>query len=297
MTWGSVTAFCEALRPKQWTKNLLAFAAVLFARRMGDPHALANAFVAFACFCLAAGACYLVNDVMDAERDRRHPEKSRRPVASGRLSPAAAAVGAVVLMVVAVGACVAVNVDLALCVAVYIVLQLAYSFWLKHVVILDVLAIAFGFVLRAIAGALAIQVEISPWLLVCTLLLSLLLAIGKRRGELQMLDEEAANHREALGDYNPYLLDQMTAVVTSATVMAYCLYTFSERTIQDLGTTDLKYTIPFVIYGIFRYLYLVHKRGLGADPSHLLLTDRPLLATVILWVVVAGVVVYLAHPG
>jgi hypothetical protein len=153
-----------------------------------------------------------------------------------------------------------------------------------------------GFVLRAVAGALAIDVEISPWLLVCTLLLSLFLAIGKRRGELQLLDEGAADHREALGDYSQYLLDQMTGVVTSATLMAYCLYTFSERTIKDLGTTNLKFTVPFVIYGIFRYLYLVHKRGLGADPSQLLLTDRPLLATVILWAVVAAVVLYLPPP-
>ena len=297
MIWNRLVAFIEAVRPKQWTKNLLAFAAILFAKKLTDPLSLSNAYIAFGSLCLAAGACYLVNDVADAERDRRHPDKAGRPIASGRLSPTAATVGALVMMLAAVGSALSANSDLGLCVAIYIVLTLAYTFSLKQVVVLDVLAVALGFVLRAVAGAVAIQVEISPWLLVCTLLLSLFLAIGKRRGELQMLDEEAANHREALGEYSPYLLDQMTSVVTSATLMAYCLYTFSERTVHDLGTTDLKYTIPFVIYGIFRYLYLVHKRGLGADPSQLLLSDRPLLASVILWGLVAAVVLYLPRAA
>lgn len=288
-------AVIEAIRPKQWTKNLLAFAAVLFAKRLGDPEALAASYVAFGSLCLAAGACYLVNDVADAERDRRHPEKAKRPVASGRLNPTAATIVALVLMVAAVGAAFVISSDLALCVAVYIVLTLAYTFTLKQVVILDVLAIALGFVLRAVSGALAIKVEISPWLLVCTLLLALFLAIAKRRGELQML-EMAEEHRETLSEYSEYLLDQMTSVVTSAVVMAYCLYTFSERTIHETGTNNLKYTIPFVVYGIFRYLYLVHRRGLGADPSQLLLRDKPLLAAVVLWAAVAAFVLYLPPP-
>lgn len=292
MTLGILGAFIEAVRPKQWTKNLLAFAAVLFAKRLSDPESLAASFVAFGSLCLAAGACYLVNDVADAERDRQHPDKADRPIAAGRLSPVAATIGALVLMVAAVVSGSSINSDLALCIAVYTVLTLAYTFTLKHIVILDVLSIAVGFVLRAVAGALAIQVEISPWLLVCTLLLALFLAIAKRRGELQML-EFAENHRETLSEYSEYLLDQMTSVVTSAVVMAYCLYTFSERTIEQVGTPNLKYTIPFVIYGIFRYLYLVHKRGLGADPSQLLLRDKPLLAAVVLWAAVAAFVLYL----
>jgi len=289
-----VVTLIEAVRPKQWTKNVLAFAALLFARRLADPNALAMAFVAFGSLCLAAGACYLVNDVADAERDRKHPEKAHRPVASGRLSPRTATIAAIVLMLLAAGCGFTVNYDLGICIAVYIVMTLAYTFTLKHVVILDVLTISLGFVLRAVAGALAIEVEISPWLLVCTFLLALFLAIAKRRGELQML-VMAEEHRETLGEYSQYLLDQMTGVVTSAAVMAYCLYTFSSRTIQEIGSTDLKYTIPFVIYGIFRYLYLVHKRGLGADPSQLLLRDKPLLASVILWAIVSGIIVYL--PG
>ena len=292
MNLGFVGALIEAVRPKQWTKNLLAFAAVLFAKRLSDPESLVASFVAFGALCLAAGACYLVNDVADAERDRRHPDKAGRPVASGRLRPMTATVAALFLMVAAVVCGFSVNSDLALCLAVYIVLTLAYTFTLKYIVILDVLAIALGFVLRAVSGAIAIRVEISPWLLVCTLLLALFLSIAKRRGELQMLDF-AEEHRETLSEYSEYLLDQMTSVVTSAVVMAYCLYTFSERTIEQVGTPNLKYTIPFVIYGIFRYLYLVHKRGLGADPSQLLLRDKPLLAAVVLWAAVAAFVLYL----
>jgi len=292
MKAAGVLALVEAVRPRQWTKNLLAFAALLFAKRMTDPTALAESAIAFGSLCLAAGACYLVNDVADAERDRAHPEKATRPIASGRLSPRAATVAAVVLMVAAVLVGFSVNYDLAICVAVYIVATLAYTFTLKHVVVLDVLTVAFGFVLRAVAGALAIRVEISVWLLVCTFLLSLFLAIAKRRGELQML-AMAEEHREILGEYSQYLLDQMTAVVTSSALMAYCLYTFSERTVREVGSTNLKYTIPFVVYAVFRYLYLVHKRGLGADPSQLFLRDKPLLVCVILWAVVCGVILYL----
>jgi 4-hydroxybenzoate polyprenyltransferase len=285
-------ALIEAVRPRQWTKNLLVFAAVLFAKRLTDPAALADTFVAFAALCMAAGACYLVNDVADAERDRLHPDKAGRPVASGRLKPGTATVAAIVLMLAAVGSGFAVNSDLAVCVAIYLATTLAYTFTLKSVVVLDVLAIALGFVLRAVAGALAIQVEISVWLLLCTFLLSLFLAIAKRRGELQML-AMAEEHRETLGEYSAHLLDQMTAVVTSASIMAYCLYTFSDRTIHEVGSTDLKYTIPFVVYAVFRYLYLIHKRGLGADPSQLFLRDRPLLASVVLWAIVSGVILYL----
>ncbi|MBM3498051.1 MAG: decaprenyl-phosphate phosphoribosyltransferase [Armatimonadetes bacterium] len=292
MKLAGLLALIEAVRPRQWTKNLLVFAAVLFARRLTDPASLAAAFVAFGSLCLAAGACYLVNDVADAERDRLHPDKARRPVASGRLSPVAATVAAIVLMLAAIVCGFSVNADLAICVAIYIATTLAYTFTLKSVVVLDVLTIALGFVLRAVAGALAIQVEISVWLLLCTFLLSLFLAIAKRRGEMQML-AMAEEHRAALGEYTPYLLDQMTAVVTSASIMAYCLYTFSERTIHEVGSTDLKYTIPFVVYAVFRYLYLVHKRGLGADPSQLFLRDRPLLAAVILWAMVSGIILYL----
>jgi 4-hydroxybenzoate polyprenyltransferase len=287
-----VLALVEAVRPRQWTKNLLAFAAVLFARRLTDPSALAEVFVAFGSLCLAAGACYLVNDVADAERDRLHPEKAGRPIASGRLNPRPATAAAVVLMLAAVGCALSINLDLAICVAVYIVMTLAYTFTLKFVVVLDVLTVALGFVLRAVAGAIAIQVEISSWLLLCTFLLALFLAIAKRRGELGMM-ALAEEHRETLGDYSEHLLDQMTAVVTSAALMAYCLYTFSERTIHEVGSTDLKYTIPFVVYAIFRYLYLIHKRGLGADPSQLFLRDKPLFAAVILWAIVSGIILYL----
>lgn len=289
-----VVGLFRSLRPRQWTKNLLVFAALLFAQKATDPDAVIHAFETFVIFCALAGAMYLINDCMDIERDRLDPVKRNRPLACGILPVPVAVVAAIVL----VGGALAWAVLLAppllfeICVA-YVVITLSYSFLLKHVLIVDVFCIASGFVLRAVAGAAAIEAEISPWLVICTLLLSLFLALAKRRGELMTLGEDASAHRSILAEYSPQLLDQMISVVTSSTVMSYALYTISDRTVREVGSTNLLYTIPFVIYGIFRYLYLVHEKGFGGHPERALLRDRPLMINILLYALVAGLIIYL----
>ena len=285
----------RALRPKQWTKNALVFAALIFAHQFDQPRQLLTSCLAFALFCALASSVYLINDVCDVEEDRKHPRKCNRPFAAGILSPATGVVSALVLAAVGLGGFFALNVASGVIAIAYLVLQVAYSTRLKHVVILDVLCVALGFVFRAAIGATAITVEISPWLLICTILLALFLALSKRRQELQSWGPEAVNHRPILGEYSQYLLDQMIAVVTASTLMSYCLYTISERTITQLGTDKLMYTIPFVIYGIFRYLYLIHQRDAGEAPDRVLLTDPPLLINVLLYA--AAVVAILAAWG
>lgn len=287
-------ALLRCMRPWQYTKNLLVFAALVFAREMGNPDAVLKTVVAFVLFCMVSSAVYLINDVRDAEEDRRHPEKCDRPVACGALSPAAASAAAVVLLVVGLGGALVVNLALGATIGAYFLLQMLYQLALKRIVILDVFAIASGFVLRAVAGAEAIAVEISPWLLICTLLLALFLGLGKRRGELMLLEDEARNHRATLDRYTVTLLDQLIGVVASATLMSYCLYTISERTVTQLGSTRLMYTIPFVIYGLFRYMYLMHRHGHGGAPDRTLLTDRPLLLNVALYALTAAIIIHLA---
>jgi len=281
-----------SLRPGQWTKNLLVFAGLLFGKRLFDARAVAEAAAAFAIFCALSGAVYLVNDVADREIDRRHPLKARRPVASGTLPVAVAAVASVVLIGVGITAAFVVNPNFGWIAAGYLALQVLYSTTLKHIVILDVLTIAIGFVLRAAAGAFAIDVEISQWLLVCTILLALFIALAKRRHELVLLADSATGHRPILGEYSAYLLDQMIAVVTASTLVAYIFYTISSETREKFGTPLLELTIPFPIYGIFRYLYLVHRREGGGSPAELLLTDRPLLACVALWAAAVAFIIY-----
>ena len=273
----------RALRPKQWTKNALVFAALIFAHQFQDPRHLLTSLVAFLLFCALASSVYLVNDVCDLEEDRKHPRKCHRPLAAGIISPATGLVSALFLAALGLGGFFTLNVASGVIAVSYVALQAAYSFRLKHVVILDVLCVSLGFVLRAAIGATALNVAISPWLLICTILLALFLALSKRRQELQSWGPDAVNHRPILGEYSQYLLDQMIAVVTASTLMSYCLYTISERTITQLGTDKLMYTIPFVIYGIFRYLYLVHQRDAGEAPDRVLLTDAPLLVNVLLY--------------
>ncbi len=247
---------------------------------------------AFAIFCALSGAMYLVNDIRDRDADRRHPLKQARPIASGALPTRTAAICAVVLVAGALAGAALVAPALAAVAAAYVVLFFLYSAALKHVVILDVLVIAAGFVLRAAAGAVAVDVPIRPWLLICTTLLALFLALSKRRHELVLLGEGAPDHRRILEEYSPYLLDQMIAVVTASTVIAYTVFATSGETADRLGTTRLGLTVPFVLYGIFRYLYLVHQKRGGGSPAALLLTDRPLLACVALW---TGTVVVLMY--
>src|SRR6266536_1650499 len=281
-----------ALRPGQWTKNLIVFAGLLFGLRLLEPPAVAQAAAAFAVFCALSGVVYLINDIFDRESDRLHPLKALRPIASGALSVPAAATAAVVIGAIALAGAAQLGRPFFAVAAAYLALQSMYSAALKHAVILDVLTIALGFVLRAVGGAVAVSVEIGHWLLVCTILLALFIALAKRRHEITMLAGGAADRKSILGEYSPYLLDQMIAVVTASTLIAYIFYTISPETQLKFGTDWLGLTIPFPLYGIFRYLYLVHQREGGGSPADLLLTDRPLLACVVLWTVSIALIIY-----
>src|SRR5438552_11856784 len=286
-----------SLRPAQWTKNLLVFAGLLFGnasvgRDLFDGPTLARAAAAFAIFCGLSGAVYVVNDLMDRDADRRHPLKAHRPIASGAL-PAAVAVAAVVIIWAgALTAAAWPGRTFLLVSAAYVLLQVLYSGPLKHIVIIDALALSLGFVLRAVAGAVAVDVDISHWLLVCTTLLALFMALAKRRHEIVLLADDAAYHRPILKEYSAYLLDQMIGVVTASTLIAYIFYTISPETEAKFGTPWLGLTIPFPLYGIFRYLYLVHRREGGGSPAELLMTDRPLLVCVALWALTVALIIY-----
>jgi len=271
------------MRPQQWVKNTLIFAPLLFARELGDPEALLRVSFTFALFCLLSGGVYIMNDILDRKQDREHPFKRNRPIASGALASSAAATAGGSFIVVAIGASFALGPTVAAVMAGYLILNVAYSRLLKHLVIIDVMTIATGFLLRVIVGALAIPVAISFWLLICTGLLALFLGFGKRRHELVLLDAGASSHRPILREYSPYFLDQMISVVTTSTVVTYALYTISPDVQEKLGTPWLGLTIPFVLYGIFRYLYLIHQKSEGGDPSQTIVTDRPLLANIALW--------------
>ena len=288
-TWALVGS---SLRPGQWTKNLLLFAGLVFGGRLLDPAAIAAAALAFAVFCALSSAGYLFNDVRDRDADRRHPLKQSRPIASGELSSTTALLAAGVLAAAGLAAAALIAPAFALVAAAYGALLVLYSVALKNIVIIDVLVIAGGFVLRAIGGAVAVRVPFSAWLLVCTTLLALFLGLSKRRHELMLLGDAAVDHRRILHEYSPYLLDQMIAVVTASTLIAYTFYAISAETAARLGTPRLGLTIPFVLYGIFRYLYLVHQKHGGGSPAAMLLTDRPLLACVGLWIGTVVVLLY-----
>jgi 4-hydroxybenzoate polyprenyltransferase len=288
-------ALVVSLRPRQWIKNLFVFAGLVFGGKLLDPHAGVLVLATFAVFCVLSGVVYLINDVADRERDRLHPTKRERPIASGRLPVRAAVAAAVVLLAAGLAAGLAIGAPVALVAAAYVMLLAAYSVWLEHIVIVDVLAVAVGFVLRAAAGALAITVEISGWLLICTILAALFLALGKRRHELLTLGEQAARHRPILAQYGAGLLDQMIAVVTASTVTAYALYTMSPETVARFHTRWLPLTLLFVLYGVFRYLYLLYRQQMGGNPSDLFLHDRPLRLNTLLWILTILLIIY--GPG
>ncbi len=271
-----------SLRPEQWTKNLIVFAALIFGQRLFDPAAVTRSLAAFFVFCALSGVVYLINDVSDREADRLHPLKRTRPIAAGDVSASLALAAAAVIAAGALVAAFWLRPTFGWIAVAYLALFAGYSRVLKHVVIVDVLTIAIGFVLRAAAGAAVIAVPMSQWLLVCTILLALFLGLSKRRHELTLLAQTATGHRRILEEYNPYLLDQMIGVVTASTLVAYIIYCTSPETTEKFGTTNLVLTTPFPIYGIFRYLYLVHQKGAGS-PSEVLLTDRPLVASIALW--------------
>lgn len=281
-----------SLRPDQWTKNLIVFAALIFAVKLLDPAALASASAAFLIFCALSGVVYLFNDVSDREADRQHPLKRGRPIASGALGSGVALGWAAGLGVLALAAAFALRPMMGVVAAAYLALFASYTRWLKHIVILDVMSIAMGFVLRAVAGGLVIGVPVSDWLLVCTILLALFLGLAKRRHELSMLSDGAAGHRRILEEYDSYLLDQMIGIVAAATLVVYIIYCASPETAERFGTRLLVLTTPFPIYGIFRYLYLVHRKHGGGSPSEMLLRDRPLLGCVALWGLAVILIIY-----
>jgi 4-hydroxybenzoate polyprenyltransferase len=294
------TSLLVSLRPAQWTKNLIVFAALLFGQRGNapaflDPHAIGRALAAFLIFCGLSGVVYLINDVADRDADRLHPLKRHRPIASGAVPPGLAIGTALVLTVVALGGAWMLRPAFALVALGYVALLGLYSGPLKHVVIIDVLTIAIGFVLRAVAGAVAIDVRSDHWLLVLTILLALFLALSKRRHELVLLADGATGHRPILEEYSPYLLDQMIAVVTASTLVTYVISTVSAETLQKYHTDYLGLTLVFPLYGIFRYLYLVHQKEGGGSPADMLLNDRPLLACVALWAMAVTLIIYLAR--
>jgi 4-hydroxybenzoate polyprenyltransferase len=284
-------AILRALRPRQWAKNVFVFAALVFAGRLGDVEAVTAVAGAFAVFCALSSSVYLLNDLRDLEADRAHPVKRHRAIAAGHVPAATAGVLAAVLGVAALAAAFALSPGLGQVALAYLVLNLAYSFGLKSVVILNVMMVAAEFLLRAIAGARVLNVAISHWLVLCTGLLALFLGFVKRRQEL------AARHggeptRAILKEYSLPFLDQMIAIVTGATVVAYSLYAFSPEVAEKLGTQHLGLTIPFVLFGIFRYLYLVHQRGEGENPTVVVLTDPPLILDVVLWGVAVLIALY-----
>jgi 4-hydroxybenzoate polyprenyltransferase len=286
-------ALARGLRPGQWVKNGFVFAALIFARKLTDPGSVLLVVIAAADFCALSSGVYLVNDVFDAAEDHLHPTKRLRAVTSGLL-PARTAILAAVLLDLG-GLVVAWRLDPGFFAigASYVAINIAYSWFLKRVMLVDVFLIAAGFVLRVIAGAVVIHVEISPWLIVCTTLLALFLALSKRRYELVLLGDEAAAQRASLARYSPYFLDQLIGIVTAATLMAYALYTLSADVQSKFPGKRLDLTIPFVLFGIFRYLFLVHREHQGGNPARLLLTDRVLLVVVLLWAASVIAIIYL----
>ena len=282
----------KLLRPYQWSKNLFLFGPLVFSKRLFEDQFVFPVLIGFCLFSIASSSGYIFNDIRDIENDRQHPKKRNRPVASGRVSVPFAMGLSIILGITSVAASFYVKPSFGLIVLGYLLLNTLYSITLKHLVILDVMAIAAGFVLRVMAGAKLVEVYPSNWLIICTILLSLFLGFSKRRHELLLLPEKAQNHRKVLRHYSSYFLDQMIAVVTSATLMSYMLYTVSEQTVQFFGTRHLIWTIPFVLYGIFRYLYLVHQKAEGGDPADTILGDLPMLFNFLLWVMTCILIIY-----
>jgi 4-hydroxybenzoate polyprenyltransferase len=279
------------MRPKQWTKNVFIFPALLFDLKLFDLIYLGRTLVAFVLFCLLSGSVYLINDLSDVERDRQHPVKRNRPLASGKLSKSWAVGAAIIMPLLTLAASFLLDPRFGIIALTYLVIQLAYSFGLKNVVIIDVLIIAAGFVLRVAAGSVVAEAaRFSPWLYVCITLLALFLGLGKRRNELILLHSNALGHRRVLQEYSPELLDQMIALVTSSTVIAYSLYTFSAENLP--ANKSMMLTIPFVLYSIFRYLYLIHQRNLGGSPEEILIKDPPFIASNLCWGVAILLILY-----
>jgi len=287
----SLRALIEAMRPKQWAKNIFIFAPLVFDQKLFHPTYLARTVAGLVLLCLISGAVYLMNDLVDAEKDRQHPRKRNRPIASGRLSPRLALAAAVLIPLVGLPLGFLLDPLFGGILLGYLVLQIAYSFVLKNAVIIDALAVAAGFVLRVAAGIPLVEAErFSPWIYTCMGLLALFISFSKRRHELTLLGENANGHRESLGEYSVLLLDQFILIVTAATLVAYTLYTFSAPNLPPNHTMML--TVPFVLYTVFRYMYLVYVKGLGGEPEEIVLRDRPLQVGVLLWGLAVILIMY-----
>ena len=280
-------AVMKTLRPKQWTKNFFLFAGLVFSQNLFNPPMFFRVLFAFGVFCLLSGSAYIINDIIDVDEDRKHYIKRNRPLASGQISKKQAVCAFFVILAVSLSGAFLLGKAFLLVSILYFFLVAGYSLWFKHFVIIDVFAVAFGFLLRAVAGGVVIGVRISPWLLICTLLLALFLALVKRRHEYLILENNGTEHRRVLADYSIGYLDQLISIVTASTIMAYSLYTFTAE-----RSEYFMLSIPFVIYGIFRYLFLVHKRGMGGSPEDVLLQDKPFIINVCLWAVVCVVILH-----
>ena len=284
-------ALIKTMRPRQWFKNVFVFAPLIFDEKLDDPLYVGQTIAGFLLLCLTSGTVYIINDLADIEKDRNHPKKRHRPLAAGELGKRTATMAAFVIPLIALPLGFLLDPILGAILTGYLVVQIGYSFWLKNVVIIDVMIVAGGFLLRVAAGVPLVDAErFSPWLYVCMTLLALLIGFGKRRHELVLLREEASGHRQSLQDYNLTLLDHVISVVTASTLVAYALYTFSAPNLPPNHTMML--TIPFVLYGIFRYLYLIHVKKMGGAPEEIVLSDRPLQAAIGLWGLSVIVVMY-----
>lgn len=287
----NIIGLIKTMRLRQWVKSVIVYAALVFDGKLFVPDLFLKTTGVFLAFCLLSSSVYILNDLVDMEKDRQHPRKRARPLASGQLDPRVAAAAAAIMATVAIGAAFAINAWAGVILLIYLAQNFAYSFWLKNVVIIDVMVLAFGFLLRVLAGVAVVQVEnFSPWLYVCVTLLALFLGFGKRRQEIVLLEEGAGNHRSSLLEYNLPLLDQIIGMVVTATLVAYTFYSFDATT--ALAHSRMLLTVPFVFYFLTRYLYLVHVKHLGGAPDELLLEDRPLLINSVLWAVSVVLLIY-----
>ena len=280
-------------RPRQWIKNLFVLAPLLFSKSLFNYFLVWKAFLGFLLFCLLCSGVYILNDMMDIKEDKRHPQKKNRPLPSGELKVSTAFIFTLFILALSLGLSFYLDTIFGVVLLVYLVLNVVYTKSLKHVVILDVFCIAAGFVVRVVSGAVVINVEMSVWLLICTLLLALFLGFSKRKHELMILGTESVNHRRVLAEYDVHFLDMMISVLTASIVMSYTLYTMSDETIRKFNTDKLILTVPFVLYGIFRYFYLVYYKAEGGNPMENILLDLPLIITIGLWGFTSGVIVYL----
>ena len=288
-----ISSLLFSMRPYQWTKNLFIFAGLVFSQNVLDGALVLKTVFGFFAFCVLTSGAYMINDVLDVKEDRAHPTKMKRPIASGRVSKMWAFCIAVPLIIGSLLLSFVLHINFGLTSLIYLLLMIFYSLFLKRIVILDVLVISAGFILRVVAGTVLVGVVVSSWLLTCTIFLSLFLALGKRRHELGLVQQGSEGYRQVLRRYNQNFLDQLIAITAASTLFSYALYTMSDSTVEKFGSENLKFTIPFVVYGLFRYLYLIHVKKEGGNPGKDLFSDYALLIDVILWVFSVGLIIYI----